>query len=146
MDFQLVVREARELGAEHMLLFGLCLARNLLGVVLKEEIAQRIHTLPKLSMLAVETEELLFRDAVDDRHPDLFKGARFHSGMRERRRDTLFLYYALYRRILGKIILPKKADRVMLPLPQYLSFLYYLLRPIRLGGKYVLRLLKYLKR
>ena len=97
MDFELVFREARELGAERMLIFGLCFASNLLGVALKDEVTQKVQTAPRLSVLAAEAGVELLHGTGDDRHPSLFSGARFHSQVRERGRDKVFVYYMLCR-------------------------------------------------
>jgi hypothetical protein len=49
--------------------------------------------------------------------------------MRERLRDRV--PYLLYH-LPGYLLTPNEKDRAFLPLPTSLSFLYYLIRPIRL--------------
>jgi hypothetical protein len=44
------------------------------------------------------------------------------------------------------VIVPCELDRRLLRLPRELSFLYYFIRPVRLVGKYALRLFSLLLR
>jgi len=64
---------------------------------------------------------------------------KFRWLVRERLRDRLYPYYLRY---VSDVIVPCDLDRRMLGLPEGLSFLYFLIRPVRLVGKYGLLLVK----
>ena len=64
---------------------------------------------------------------------------KFRWLVRERLRDRLYPYYLRY---VSDVIVPCDLDRRMLGLPGGLSFLYFLIRPVRLVGKYGLLLVK----
>ncbi|MFY9554944.1 MAG: hypothetical protein WAV47_09565, partial [Blastocatellia bacterium] len=69
------------------------------------------------------------------RSPGMFESAIFHLKMRERLADRI--------RYCRRLALTTTVrDWSLLPLPRYLFFLYFALRPIRLAGKYGTKLLK----
>jgi hypothetical protein len=128
----LVLRQAKKLGGERMLLYSLRLANNLLGTVLPEDVvcAMRLH--PPIDRLVEFARRQLYdgaaravagQPAVD----------RFRWHVRERLRDRLYPYYLRY---VLDVVVPCELDRRLLPLPGRLSFLYYFLRPVRLIGKH----------
>jgi hypothetical protein len=61
---------------------------------------------------------------------------RFRWLVRERLRDKLYPYYLRY---VSNVLVPCDLDRRVLPVPRSLSFLYYLVRPVRLTAKHGLR-------
>ena len=130
MNWEQVVREAPRLAGERMLFLGLFLARDLLQAPLPEEICRRIHTDAVVKGLAAQVRQNLFRD----RPPGGFESALFHFRARERFRDGI-------RYSLSLAVSPTLADWVLISVPPSFSFLYYLLRPIRLVGKYGQQLL-----
>ena len=122
-----VLGQAASVGAGRMLLLGLKLAGDLLGAHLPRSLRQRVESDPALESLAVQVCERLCREYSGP--PGIFEGASFHVRAKERVRDR-----ARYVVLLGAT--PSIGDWAMLPLPALLFFLYYLLRPIRLLGKY----------
>jgi hypothetical protein len=139
LDLAEALQQARRLGGERMILFSLGLVNNLLGTRLTEEIIDEMRFHPSIEGLVEDARPRLFnsadRAATDRRQVDEF---RWH--VRERLRDRIYPYYLRY---VHNVIVPCELDRRLLPLPGRLSFLYYLIRPIRLVAKYGLRLFRH---
>jgi hypothetical protein len=133
LEWKRVMEQARMLGSERMLLLSLLLAHQLLGILLPEEILQRMQAAPVVNSLAAQVQEKLLRK-VDDSllcvpHPLQIR-------MRERLQEKVPQCFFFLRFALGFAITPNEHDRALLRLPASLSFLYYLVRPLRLAGKY----------
>jgi hypothetical protein len=142
IDWNLVMERASSLGSERMLLLGLHLARELLGTDIPEEASRRIRKDPVVGELAAEVYEGLFQnrsilwDVRHEKSRGIFQGSlfrSFHYRLHERRRDR-------FRYTLHTIINPNVADWARYPLPEWLFPLYYVIRPLRLAGKYVYKL------
>jgi hypothetical protein len=148
MDWNSIVEQAGKLGSERILFFSLLLARDLLGTPLPEEILQRKQAHPVVEALALQVRERLFcadyKFGVADRPPKFLEIEKnlFYFRVRERLRDRVPYFLHL----VHVAIAPSVEDRTFLPLPPSGSFLYYLIRPIRVIGKYGLRPLKRLLR
>ncbi len=134
IDWQQVIEQARRLGSERMLLLGLLLAHSLLGTTLPDEVCQRIQADPVLELLVAQVNEHLFDKTDGLISASKIKSPLFHLRLRERLRDKVYYCFGL--------MTPSPGDWALLPLPPFLSFFYYLLRPIRLVGKYGLSNLK----
>jgi len=130
LNWSRVMREARRLRSERMLFLGLQLAGDLLQAPLPEAIRERARADTVATTLAGQVRHYLFRG----RPPDGLESAVFQFRARERPRDGL-------RYALSLALTPTVADWRARAVPASLSFLYYLLRPIRLAGKYVRKLL-----
>jgi len=148
MDYGRVMAQARASGCERMLILGLRLARDLLGAALPAETLRRMQADVAVEPLVVQVREWLLGDEGVPTH--LFEEAAFYIRLRERLRERisyLFFYAWAY---LRPGVIPTVKDRAAVPLPPFLSFFYYLLRPIRMVGKYGLgplkRLLQHLPR
>jgi len=124
-----------------MLVLGLLLAHDLLGVALPGQVVRQIHADSVSAGLAAEVRARLISEP--EGRPQILgpylAGASFQLRMRERLRDKL-------RYCLGLVLTPSTEDwdllehRVTPPLPTSLSFLYYPLRPARLIWRYSTRL------
>ena len=132
LDLAQVLRQARRLGGERMLLYSLRLANNLLGTVLPQEIVCEMQFHPAIDRLVEYARRQLF-DGGDRTVADQPTVDQFRWLVRERLRDKLYPYYLRY---VTDVIVPCELDRRLLPLPRKLSFLYYLIRPVRLIGKH----------
>ena len=135
-----LMAQACMLGNERMLLLGLFLASDLLGAALPEEVSQRVRADPIVKALAEWTCEQLFRES--NRPAGLLEGHEgapafhiFHLKVRERLQDRI-------RYLVSKPTALRGEDWELLPLPKFLFPLYYVLRMIRLTGKYGPRILK----
>ncbi len=127
-----LLEQADSLGSKRMLLVGLYLARDLLGAELPEEVFQRMQDEPVVTSLAAQARERLFLETSGP--PGALERFLFQLKARERLQDR-FRYSLL-------TMTPHHEDWEFQPLPSPLSFLYYLLRPIRLFRKYGWELLR----
>jgi hypothetical protein len=120
-------KQARRVRGERMLLVGLALARHLLVAPLPRDAARAIQADPVVSRLAAQVCARFFQAA--EPRPGAFTGSLFYLRVREHLRDGL-------RACLSLAVMPTEADWRALPLSPPFSFLYYLVRPLRLLGKY----------
>ncbi|HEY3128281.1 MAG TPA: nucleotidyltransferase family protein [Acidobacteriota bacterium] len=127
IDWKGVLERAEILGGRRMLLLGLFLASDLLGSELPGEILNRIDADLVIKSLATKVRSQLF-DPPDNR-PDVFAMSFFHLSAKERLRDKIRYIFRL-------TTTPHAADWALLDLPEFLYFLYYLIRPIRLVVRY----------
>jgi hypothetical protein len=133
MDWGWIMEQARTLRSERKLLLGLCLASDLLGAALPEGIVQKVQTHSVIKSLAVHVRESLF--SAPDSMARAVENMALHLRVADRWRDRVpYLFYCL-----RLVVTPNTADQALLTLPIGLSFLYYLLRPIRLVRTYGLR-------
>jgi len=133
IDWRLVLENANKLGVRRILMLGLSLAGDLLDASIPAEMREAAETDAVVKRLAHQLQEQLF---VERRAPlGLFEGATLNLRMRERKRDKIGLCFRL-------ILTPRSYDWMYLALPEWLFFLYYPLRPIRLAGKYAGQLLR----
>jgi hypothetical protein len=132
LDHAELLAEARALNSERMLLFSLRLAQDLLGIPLPTEISQAMRSHPMIDGLVAYARGLLF-EADDASRTSTLTPDRFRWAVRERLRDKLYPYYHQY---VVKAIEPSEADRRFLEVPDRLSFLYYLVRPLRVIRKF----------
>lgn len=130
MDWQRVLSQARALGTERMILLGLYLVEDLLEIDLPEAISRRVQADPAVQALGTSVRARLFREAA--RPPVTFSTALFHIRARERLRDRV-------RYCVGMAVTLSPGDLTFLSLPSLLFPCYYILRPLRLIGKYGMR-------
>jgi hypothetical protein len=140
MGWEQLIAQARALGSERMLLLGLFLANDLLGATLPKKVSERVRADPTVKALAERTCEQLFQET--DHPTGFLKGHEgapaFHSlhfKVREHLRDRI-------RYFVSKMTALRGEDWELLPLPTFLFPFYYVLRAIRLIGKYGPRILK----
>jgi hypothetical protein len=134
IDWDNLMKRARMLGNERALALGLFLASDLLGAGLPADVSARIQIDPKVRLAATRVHQLLFRQEANGL--DISYWYHHHLLMRERFRDRVRLYLYYCRRFFRLTVTPNARDHALLPLPGSLSFLYYMLRPFRLVGKY----------
>ncbi len=130
MDWTRVIEKARTQGIERVLFLGLLLASDLLKASLPEVVLQKIQSDRVVKSFAVQFNKLLFSDPDSSRKA--FKCFLLHIKIWESFRPKL-------RYCFGWLMTPNAADWAKLPLPAFLSFMYYILRSIRLFKTYVLR-------
>jgi hypothetical protein len=127
LDWEKVLITARALRSERIFSLGILLAYELLEAPVPPEVVERARTSPAVQTLLRQVCQQLFRPA--DGRPQGFHEARFQVGLRERRRDGL-------RYAMSLALAPTVADWAAVRLPGGLSFLYQVIRPIRLAAKY----------
>jgi hypothetical protein len=132
-DWQLLLENANRLGMRRILLVGLVLAADMLDATMPIEIQQIAAGDAVVKRLAHEIQEQLFKK--ERSRPGLFGGALLSLNMRERKRDKVRSCFRL-------VTTPRRYDWLAVSLPDPLFFLYYVLRPLRLAGKYGAQLLR----
>jgi hypothetical protein len=132
MDWRRMIDQAGKVGSERMLFLGMYLASDLLGANLPHEIMQEVRVDPAVEELAAQVYRWLFSEAKDQ--PSLFRMRRFHLRTMTHLRDRA--------RYLLELMTPTPLEWELLPLPRYFYGFYYVLRPIRLAGKFGGELLK----
>jgi hypothetical protein len=132
IDWQLLLNNATRDGSKRMLSLGLFLASELLAAPLPPEVLRTVQADAMMMTLAEQVKQRLFAEEVPI--SGILDGALLQLKMRERKRDR-------FRSGLRLAATPRVYDWMLLPLPGWLFFLYYLLRPLRLTGKYGLKLL-----
>ncbi|MBI1791056.1 MAG: nucleotidyltransferase family protein [Acidobacteria bacterium] len=126
-DWDGLMREAQALGSRRMVLLALLLARSLCAAPLPGEIDSEIEADPVLQELAAEVRRRIHGDP--DPVAKFMEKPWFHLRARERWADRL--RYAL------RLALAPNWDEIeFLPLPRFLFPLYWVLRPIRVTGKF----------
>lgn len=140
INWQRVREGAHTLGCERMLGLGLLLARELLGAKLPDEQWERISVDATVRSLAIQVEELLLSET--GASSGISYWSDLHLRVRERSRDRMRLRLYYCRRYLRLAVTPNERDRAIVPLPDFLFSLYYVLRPFRLGKEFGLTTLK----
>lgn len=127
VDWDYVVREANALGIRRMLALGVLLSEDPLGVVAPPALIRGLKIDRIARELAAQCREALLKDPDDQWrfHADI----RFMLKVRERRYDEMKVFF---RDWLWPETMPDEADRRFISIPQSLSVLYYLVRPVRL--------------
>jgi hypothetical protein len=136
MDFERLIEWASASNSKRMLLLGLFLANDLLNANLTEKLLREAHADAVVRALAQEVREQLFLEDPSPRgvlEGSAFK--RFHFRMIERPADKL-------RYCVCRTTAPTLKDWALMPLPAPFFPCYRLLRPIRLTGRFMLRLAK----
>jgi hypothetical protein len=135
LDWDAVSAAARRLGCERALSFALTIARELLGAPVDAAV-MRWGGNPQMKPLIEYVCHRLFADAPTRMSPPM-SHARFRFQIRERWRDRFYYLYSRHHvRFFVRHFRPSAKDRSMITLPDRLSFLYYLVRPIRVARDY----------
>ena len=123
LDWDAVFTRARAAHAERMLLLGLTLARALASADLPEEVWRAARNDEAASRLASDAALRMF-DGAEYKPASFIRSVGFN--LRARKRASERLRYFRF------ILTPTDGDLTALALPARLSFVYYLLRPLRL--------------
>ncbi|HEX8070956.1 MAG TPA: nucleotidyltransferase family protein [Pyrinomonadaceae bacterium] len=122
LDWPRLLRQALATGSDRMMLVGLRLAADLLGADLPADIERAASADPVVAALAARTVRDLFTPALT---PSGVRGY-FRYQLRARRRLRDKVNYLRY------VVAPTEEDLGRVALPAPLTFVYYLLRPVRL--------------
>ena len=128
LDWDSIMAEANRLGCQRILFLGLFLAKELLDAIVPDFVWEKIEADPVVKELGVQAYDGFFPNGNISNQS--FPTTRLHLKARERFIDKV-------RYFLGVMITPTTSDWLVLPLATYPSFLYYLLRLIRLVGEYL---------
>jgi hypothetical protein len=137
LDWEFVLQRARALGMLRILLLELHLVSDLLDAPLPERVLRAARADRRVRSLAVQVSARLFA------HPGAPAQAaraepgthrvdtRFYLSSRERLRDKVGYVFQRTQICLRPLITPTERDRRFVALPRELTFLYYLVRPVR---------------
>ncbi|HEY0083909.1 MAG TPA: nucleotidyltransferase family protein [Pyrinomonadaceae bacterium] len=117
-----LLERARRTGTERMLLLGLYVAHDLLGAALPAQVEGPLRDDPEIVFLAHQIYARLFTGGDDANGMSGY----FIFQLKARRRLRDKFNYCRY------VISPTEEDLTLLSLPAPLSFIYYLLRPLRM--------------
>ncbi len=131
VNWEKIWERATKLRMRRILLLGLSLAHEFLDADLPKTILQKIETAPAVKSLTSQIYLQLFNQTEGSVERYKVKSSSFHLKLIEHPGDRIWYCFQ-------HIIVPTVADQTFIPLPEFLSFLYYLLRPIRLIKLYVL--------
>ncbi len=126
LEWDAITARAYARGCERMVLLGLLLARDLLEAPVPEPLLARARADATVRSLARLVQSRLFTDTTAE---DPWNARVFQLRVLERWRDRV-------RFILRLTFTPSLGDWELVRLPAVLSFLYYLIRPVRLAVKF----------
>lgn len=142
MDWQQVMDRAENSGCKRIIFLALLLAQNLLETPLSEKVLKELESDADANFLALQVSQQLFSETTEDELQGVPQ-ALFHMSARERLKDRFEIFMSLMNT--HGWFTPTVHDLEFLPLPKFLHFLYYLIRPIRLLRRYRLSLSKYVR-
>ena len=143
LDWKHALSLARAAGGERILQLDLLLAHDLLDASLPEVVLRSAQGSHAVRALAREVEARMFQAAGA---PELLpRGAGrpsddfddFYVRTRERLSDKLRYFALRARDRIRLVVRPSGRDREFLPLPAWLGFLYYLVRPVRVLSSWI---------
>ena len=137
IDWARVVEHSVEIHAGRVLLLGLSLAARLAGAPIPDWLWRRVEDDVAVKGLTRQVYSDLFSEA--EQPAALFQRSLFHLRSKERWKDRAYHCLDLATR-------PTAKDWMLLSLPRSLSLLYYGVRGVRLGMKYLPSTLKTLGR
>jgi hypothetical protein len=127
LNCERVTQMVKRAKYERILSLGLFLAQDLLGAEPPEKIYKYLNKDPKIESLAIEVYRNLFHKNGNPANINISnKFSFFHIKVRDRHSEKI-------RHIAQAAIRPTREDWRCFPLPASISFLHYLLRPIRLS-------------
>ena len=136
IDWNWVNFLATNMRCERILFLGLFLAHDLYGTNLPSQIAKKIADDSMISRIATEIYQELFReDEISYEMSTKFHKLFFHIKVRNRLSEKI-------RFCLDELIRPKEMDWIVCHLPASLSFLHYVIRPVRLVFKWIIEISK----
>jgi hypothetical protein len=127
LEWEYVLREAKELGLKRVLSTGLLLAQGLLGATVPPELAPELKIDHTAKALAARARTRLFEEP--DERWGLKGGIASQMEIRERLQDRTKVFF----RHFWNKLKPTDRDRWFLPMPNSVSLAYYLVRPVRLA-------------
>jgi len=128
LDWDHALDFARKKHCTNVLLLGLCLSRNLLGADLPGHIALQIDGEKHIPALAQTVSDTMFSNYMETmKTPEKFDPLLF--AVKDGFPDKI--QYCM-----KVLFIPSKEDLRVFPLPESLSFLRYILRPLRLATEY----------
>ena len=141
MDWKQLIEQVSRLKLERSVFISLLLVNHLLNLPLSTEITQaiekQINIDPVIIIFVLRMENRLLRDQKTSFISQLFQ-MRFYQYLMSKGSlskipiSVYLIRYFLVFIIRISIVSTTQADKTFFPLPSFLSFLYYIIRPIRL--------------
>jgi hypothetical protein len=132
IDWQMLMQWANANGWRRFISIGLSLASGVLEVELPENVQQWLQIEPTTQLITCRIKQQLFSQSTKPMN-DVMR-TLFHMQTRERFQDKFGAFFGLITQSLW--FTPTVTDRTFVKLPASLFFLYYLIRPVRVLGKY----------
>jgi hypothetical protein len=137
LDWEHVLTLARAAGGERILLLDLLLAHDLLAAPVPQPVLRPALASREVPALAREVEARMFPTIGAPEHLStdsalMSNDLAFYVRTRERFADKLRFLGLRARDRVGLAVRPSARDRAFLPLPAWLGFLYYVVRPVRI--------------
>ncbi|MBF2004245.1 MAG: nucleotidyltransferase family protein [Chlorogloeopsis fritschii C42_A2020_084] len=142
MNWVQIMDQANRGGCKRIVSVALLLTKNLLEASLPEEVLKEIESDAAVKSVVEQVSKQLFCETTEEKIEGVPKDL-FHMSTRERFKDRLQILVSLLNT--HGWFTPTEHDLEFLSLPKFFYFLYYLIRPIRLIGRYRLSLLQYLR-
>jgi hypothetical protein len=136
LDWERIERCAAKAGARRMLFTSLLLARDLLGTSVHEEVLRSARRERASAAIANEVGRIFFQDRNKGRDGSSGAGRVSRFLRPSHALDGALARARFYLRL---ALTPTLEDWTYVKLPYSLRGLYYLTRPVRLAGKYLLR-------
>ncbi len=133
MNWEFVFKQASEIRIERILLLGLFLAQNLFKSEIPNSVLQRIKTDPVSKLYGEKVCQQMF--AGTENLQGILENFLFRL-LREPSLQKMTSKGYLVGQFCRLVMTPTEEDISYLSLPKSLSFLYYLVRPIRLAQKH----------
>jgi len=133
LNWDFLIDESTKFGCKRAVFLGLLLVRNLLEITLPESVLQKVLAERTLEGLAMQTSNRLFLAATNQTTGEI-SDRLFYIHTKDRLWDKIKIFYTLLQH--SGWLTPTVRDRDVIPLPALLSFLYYLIRPIRVFMQY----------
>jgi len=134
LDWNALLDQAATLHAIRMVLLGLRLAADMVGTDIPPVMADRLHADGRVGAIAARIQRGIFRAADHE----------------QRETESILLQIDVSERLSDKaayclrlLLQPNHGDAGMIGLPAPLAFLYVPIRPFRVAGKYLPRLLRH---
>jgi hypothetical protein len=134
IDWRELQRKASALRAARMVDLGLRLAQDILGADVPGVMSRRLPADAGVEKLAGKVRAALFES--HDRPETSYRRIAFYLATSDSGHQRVLFGLRYISQWLYGLVTPTHVDSDSLPLPRYLSFLYYVYRPMRLAVKY----------
>ena len=136
VDWGQVTAQANSSSGQQMLFLGLFLADDILGTPIPRELEQIIARNPQTKRFAGLVKSQLFEGSLFPSILPQCNVVYIQMQAGERMRDRVVFWPRFW---LRTVTSPTPAEWNIMPLPDLLFPLYYVIRPVRLAGKYALK-------
>jgi hypothetical protein len=135
-DWRPCLTMAKTLGVERMIRLGVFLANQLLNAPIPRELVNRIENDNRMRAKAHWIRQRLF--AENDGRINEKQAFFFYLDMKDHWSHRLKHCLLYVQQFFVAGITPTEIDREAIPLPKSLQFLYYVIRPVRVGAKHAI--------